>query len=380
MDSSPSIDIEMDLEVVTIILPRASDDTDAASQRRTYPIDALRKSSSYFDTMFDGRWLESQHGGESGECPVVDLSQTGLDPAACEAALRFIIARYTSTEDKRYFKECVVTEEGAKHSKVTWREMKELLWEGFNWDEEEANVDWGRFVKSWRDTSTTDFTYCDAERADSDEVKLYQAIDYMHLQPHNEILSKVWAVKVVHCPCFLEMNLKEQGFIETKINEDGGEELNIKRIPYWWMYPYQMKGFMWKYLVCMFLCGMLVYSDNEDIGGDDEQNHHEDRNVVESRKANYQRSMDKDDVLIQLTYICLGTESSVVRPAPGKSHTHLSRTQDPIGLLQYDITSRYKLLEWVDGNERVLAQTSLDSRVIQLWDRLSDCFEYSVHF
>mmetsp|Transcript_10788 Transcript_10788/g.23893 ORF Transcript_10788/g.23893 Transcript_10788/m.23893 type:complete len:347 (-) Transcript_10788:124-1164(-) len=345
------------MDQVTVILPGANATFTDANNSQKYPINALRQSSSYFDAMLGGRWLETQHDTEiqnsdgNSVSPVVDLSQSGLDPVACTSVLGFMVSRYSSANDGDKYDIIISCNDATsvdankgeemKHKEVTLIEMKAILFKGFQWDEEESTIDWGA---SFHGVQNNDQQFSSSHSppsdAHSDEVILYQVIDYLHLQPHDEIMSKLWAMKIVHCPIFLEDALKKQDFIESTVE---GVEMFIKKIPE----RSQRKERMWRFLVCMFICRMLVYSEDGKVGA--AKCYDEDMTVDQIRAINYQRRLDTCDAMNQLSYLCLGI---------GEQPAALLIEMVDCGLLKREEDmSAYR-------------QTSLDSQVMILWDFL----------
>jgi len=339
---------------VTVILPRTNGGSSAdTNNSRRYPIDALRQSSSYFDAMLGGMWLEthdttSQHHDYDGDgSPVVDLSQTCLDRVACASVLNFMDSRYSAyckylIRDGQ--KEVGILDDGERtmrHPEVTLEEMNTLLWDGFLWDEESSTVDWRGLSLAGALEITEEQKKLDNHnmppQIHSDEVTLFKSIDFLHVQPLDDVLSKIWAMKLVYCPCFLEDALKNQGLV--------GSTMYIKRIPK----PSQSSEVMWRYLVCMFICRMLVYEEDGKAG--DYVKYGSDINVDQIRAMNYRRRLETYDATNQLSYLCLGI---------GEKPSLLLRDILKFGLLSKEEDCSAYL------------QTPLDSQVLKLWELLGE--------
>mmetsp|Transcript_8886 Transcript_8886/g.14508 ORF Transcript_8886/g.14508 Transcript_8886/m.14508 type:complete len:269 (-) Transcript_8886:53-859(-) len=236
------------------------------------------------------------------------------------------------------------TGEETKEKKVTLEEMKVMLWEGFQWDEEDSTVDWGGILNNMQNDEQQSSKQPPSSQTHSDEVILHQAMDYLHLQPHDELISKLWAMKLVYCPCFLEEALKKEDFIGS-MGEKEGSEMYIKSIPEW-TGLINGRERRWRFLVCMFICRMLVYQEDGKAG---DEKYNDDMNVNQIRANNYQRRLETYDIRNQLSYLCSGiTENTAL----------LVREMVDCGLLKREI----------DGS--AYWQTSLDSQVIVLWEFL----------
>ncbi|KAL9186213.1 hypothetical protein ACHAXT_005451 [Thalassiosira profunda] len=280
---------------IAVILPPPS--TGAPQTPRQYPICALRKYSLYFDVLLSERWLKLQYNDNSP--PAVDLSHTDLDPVACTSVLRFMVSRARSggrdgeSED---------TKNGdGEHEEVTTEELKELLWDGFKWEQ--------------KDTTP------------NDEEKLYQVVDYLHVRHQDEILTKLWAIKMVQCPCSLEETLKKRDLVGRRrslTDDDEEEEVYVKRVP-----EYRMTERMWRFLVCLFICQMLK---------EDEQ----------YSTANHGRRMGTYNVLNQLSSLCSGLPENPLL---------LLRECVSIGLLSKEGAMYHQ-------------QTSVESQAVLLWKLL----------
>jgi len=323
-----------------------------------YPTKALRQSSSYFNAMLGGRWLEGTCGDgrrkddEKSGSLAVDLSQSGLNPQACSSLLRFMLARYSPDEadaEDDSFRDAtqqqqevdVTSEKEIEHKQVKLEEIKILLWEGFQWDEEEMTLDW-RGIEKDEEHQPLKHQSLKSQKH-SDEVALFQAIDFLHIQPHDEIINKLLAMKLAYCPCYLEGALIKEDYIGYR--GDGGDE------EYAEMYIMSIPGrknpekYMWRFLVCMFIC-RIVYGED-----DDEERSNPDgiMNVQEIRALNHQRQLEAYDIVNQLTYLCSGLG------------------EEPVQLLQEMVGSG--LLKTTSSGP-FYQQTSLDSQVMLIWNFL----------
>jgi len=212
---------------------------------------------------------------------------------------------------------------------VTLDEMKILLWDEFEWDEEGSPVEWGGFMHSIMTTRQQAEIHHPSSYESSDEVKLFRVIDYLHLQPYDEIICKIWAMKILHCPCFLEESLRKRGFIRSRVDDTYGEvvEMYIEKI------PAKNEEPMWRFLLSVFMSRLIFASSDEPI----------------CRDESVDETMLACDVLTQLTFLCSGLGDT------------------PESFMREMITD-HKLLQVT--NQEECRHTSLDDQVLNLWKLL----------
>lgn len=303
---------------IAVILPSSNNADDDGSGNdnllHTYPAEALRQSSAYFNGMLGGSWAENnsassnkQKRGDDGEShAVVDLSNTGLHPQACLSVFQFMMARYEANVERclgsgdddvsSNSSDCNAADSEAKNVKVNDKQGVAGTVTADATDHAKFQISancsngtaaaaiitpekerqqqpplhhqpvtlhqiqsllWDGYQWDEDPVDANHFEY-DASKPTSsplsNEEQLSQVIGSFCLEPTEEIQMKLWSMKMIQCPSLMEDALQAEGFLAERLLS--GDRGCIRRLPDGGA---DAEAPPWRFFVLLFIGRMLDY-------------------------------------------------------------------------------------------------------------------------